>query len=265
MTSENDDRIEPTDEARMSFLDHLSELRSRLMRAMIAIALGFALCMVFSERLFKLLAAPIIRYLPDGASLVFTALQSPFFIYIKVGFIAGLFLALPYVLYEIWLFVKPGLYEREKKLAAPFIVLATGLFYAGAAFCYFIVFPAAFQFFLSFESPELKPMIDIKEYVSLFTMLLLAFGVIFETPIIVVLIGLLGLVDSNQLRKGRRYSIVIAFIVGAVLTPTPDPLNQTLMAVPIMILYEVGLRILGSFEKKRKAEAEDEATQQTSP
>jgi sec-independent protein translocase protein TatC len=235
------------------------------MRAVIAIALGFALCMVFSERLFKLLAAPIIRYLPEGASLVFTALQSPFFIYIKVGFIAGLFLALPYVLYEIWLFVKPGLYEREKKLAAPFIVLATGLFYTGAAFCYFIVFPAAFQFFLSFESPELKPMIDIKEYVSLFTMLLLAFGLIFETPIIVVLIGLLGLVDSNQLRKGRRYSIVIAFIVGAVLTPTPDPLNQSLMAIPIIILYEVGLRILASFEKKRKAESEDEATQQTSP
>jgi len=232
---------------------------------MIAIALGFALCMVFSERLFKFLAAPIIKYLPEGASLVFTALQSPFFIYIKIGFIAGLFLALPYVLYEIWLFVKPGLYEREKKLAVPFIVLATGLFYIGAAFCYFIVFPAAFQFFLSFESPELKPMIDIKEYVSLFTMLLLAFGVIFETPIIVVLIGLLGLVDSNQLRKGRRYSIVIAFIIGALLTPTPDPLNQSLMAIPIIILYEVGLRILASFEKKRKAEDQDEATQETSP
>jgi sec-independent protein translocase protein TatC len=249
----------------MSFLDHLSELRTRLIRAAIAIALGFALCMVFSERLFQVLAAPVIKYLPKGASLVYVALQSPFFIYIKIAFIAGLFLALPYVLYEIWLFVKPGLYEREKKLAVPFIALATGLFYLGAAFCYFIVFPAAFQFFLSFTSDELKPMIDIKEYVSLFTMLLLAFGVIFETPIIVVLIGLLGLVDSNQLRKGRRYSIVIAFIVGAILTPTPDPLNQSLMAIPIIILYEVGLRVLASFEKKRKAEDQDEATQQTSP
>jgi sec-independent protein translocase protein TatC len=252
------------EEGRMSFLDHLSELRYRLVRAAIAIGIGFGVCVYFSERLFSLLAAPIIRLLPKDASMVFTALTDPFFVYLKLAFIAGLFLALPYVLYQIWLFVRPGLHAHERKLAAPFIIAATLLFYSGATFAYFLVFPAAFKFFISYMTPELKPMLSIKEYVSLVMLLMLAFGAIFETPIIILFLGLLGIFSSATLKKGRRYFIVLAFVIAAVLTPTPDVINQTLMAVPLMLFYEVGIQLLAVFEKRRKRKEEEEAEKETS-
>ncbi len=236
----------------MSFLEHLEELRSRLIRAAIAIGIGFGVCIAFGERVFSIFAAPITKLLPKNSSLVFTSLPDPFFVYLKVAFITGIFLALPYVLYQVWLFVRPGLLEKEKKLAAPFIVVSTLLFYLGAVFAYFIVFPAAFQFFLSYETAELKPMISIKDYVSLVMLLMLAFGVIFETPIVIVVLGLLGIVDSSLLKKGRRYFIVLAFIIAAILTPTPDVINQTLMAIPLIIFYELGIYLLRVIEKKRE-------------
>lgn len=240
------------EEGRMSFLEHLEELRSRLIRAAIAIGIGFGVCIAFGERVFSIFAAPITKLLPKNSSLVFTSLPDPFFVYLKVAFITGIFLALPYVLYQVWLFVRPGLLEKEKKLAAPFIVVSTLLFYLGAVFAYFIVFPAAFQFFLSYETAELKPMISIKDYVSLVMLLMLAFGVIFETPIVIVVLGLLGIVDSSLLKKGRRYFIVLAFIIAAILTPTPDVINQTLMAIPLIIFYELGIYLLRVIEKKRE-------------
>jgi sec-independent protein translocase protein TatC len=250
------------EEGRMPFLDHLEELRKRLMRGVTAILIGFALCLYFSERLFHILAAPVKKLLPEGSSLVFTGLPDPFFIYLKVAFLAGLVLALPYVLYELWRFVHPGLHIHERKLAAPFVIAATALFYAGAAFAYFIVFPAAFGFFISYETPDLKPMIAIREYVSLVIMLMLAFGAVFETPIVIVFLGLLGIVSSGTLKKGRRYFIVIAFIIAAVLTPTPDMINQTLMAVPMLLFYEVGILLLTLIEKRRKAREEMEALEE---
>uniref|UniRef100_A0A7C4ARN1 Sec-independent protein translocase protein TatC n=1 Tax=Desulfomonile tiedjei TaxID=2358 RepID=A0A7C4ARN1_9BACT len=244
----------------MSFLEHLEELRSRLIRAAIAIGIGFGVCVAFGERVFSIFAAPITKLLPKNSSLVFTSLPDPFFVYLKVAFITGIFLALPYVLYQVWLFVRPGLLEKEKKLAVPFIVVSTLLFYLGAVFAYFIVFPAAFQFFLSYETAELKPMISIKDYVSLVMLLMLAFGVVFETPIVIVVLGLLGVVDSSLLKKGRRYFIVLAFIIAAILTPTPDVINQTLMAIPLIIFYELGIYLLRVIEKKRKRdEASTEA------
>jgi sec-independent protein translocase protein TatC len=260
--------VDSEEESRMSFFDHLEELRRRLIRGVMAIGAAFALCLVFGEELFELLASPIAKLLPKDSALVFTSLPDPFFIYLKVSFIGGIFLALPYVLYELWRFIKPGLFDRERKLAVPFVVLAAALFYVGAAFAYFIVFPAAFKFFLSYQTPDLKPMIAIREYVSLVMMLMLAFGAVFETPIIVVFLGLLGLFNSTQLRKGRRYFVVIAFIIGAILTPTPDPLNQTLMAVPMMLLYELGIWFLAILEKKRKQyqeEAEQDNEEEESP
>ncbi len=134
-------------------------------------------------------------------------------------------------------------------MAVPFVVLATVLFYIGACFAYFIVFPAAFKFFLSYQTPDLKPMISIREYVSLVMVLMLAFGAVFETPIVIVFLGLLGVFDTGQFRRGRRYFIVLAFVIAAILTPTPDVINQTLMAVPMILLYEVGIRILAIFER----------------
>ena len=225
----------------MSFLDHLEELRSRLIRAVIAIFAIFLVCLIFAERVFSLLAAPLTKLLPKDSSLVFTGLPDPFFMYLKISFIMGIFISLPYVLYQLWQFVSPGLYEKERKMAVPFISLATLLFYTGALFAYFVVFPAAFKFFLGYTSPDLKAMISIREFVSLVMVLMLAFGVVFETPIVIVFLGLLGIVDSGQLKRGRRYFVVLAFIIGAILTPTPDVINQTLMAVPMVLLYEVGI------------------------
>ncbi len=240
------------EEGRMSFLEHLEELRARLIRAAIAIGIGFAVCIAFGERVFSIFAAPVTKLLPKDSWLVFTSLPDPFFVYLKVAFITGIFLALPYVLYQVWLFVRPGLLEKEKKLALPFIVVSTLLFYIGAVFAYFVVFPAAFKFFLSYETPELKAMISIRDYVSLVMLLMLAFGAIFETPVVIVVLGLLGLVDSGLLKKGRRYFIVLAFIIAALLTPTPDVINQTLMAIPLIIFYELGIQVLKLIEEKRR-------------
>lgn len=240
----------------MGFFDHLEELRQRLIRSVLAVLIGFGICIAFGERVFSLLAAPITRLLPRDATLVFTGLPDPFFVYLKVAFICGMFLALPYCLYQLWLFVRPGLLERERELAFPFILVATLLFYLGAAFAYFIVFPAAFNFFLGYQTAELKPMISIKDYVSLTMLLMLAFGVVFETPLVVVFLGLLGVVDSSFLKRGRRYFVVLAFIIAAILTPTPDVVNQTIMAGPMILFYEIGIQVLVLFEKKRRRDEE---------
>jgi sec-independent protein translocase protein TatC len=244
------------DETRMSFFDHLEELRKRIIRGVIGIGVIFLVCLAFSETLFSFWAAPVIKLLPKDSSLVFTSLPDPFFVYLKVDFITALFVALPFILYQIWLFISPGLLEKERKLAVPFVFAATCLFFLGAAFAYFIVFPAAFKFFLGYSTAELKPMIAIREYVSLVMVLMLSFGLVFETPIIIVFLGLLGVVDSAFLKKGRRYFIVLAFIIGAILTPTPDVINQSLMAIPLLLFYETGIFILGIIEKRRRREAE---------
>lgn len=250
---------ETVDEIRMSFFDHLEELRTRLIRAVIAILIGFGICIGFKERLYNILADPILKLLPKDASLVFTSLPDPFFIHLKVAFVVGLFIAFPFVLYQLWLFIKPGLLEHERKLALPAVIIATLLFYGGASFAYFVVFPAAFSFFLGYETTVLKPMISIKEYVSLVALLMLAFGAVFETPVLIVFLGLMGVVDSAFLKKGRRYFVVLAFIIAAILTPTPDVINQVLMAVPMLIFYELGIQILVIFEKKRKKREAAEA------
>ncbi len=250
------------DEGRMAFLEHLEELRSRLIRAVLAVVAGFAVCIAFGERLFNLLASPITALLPKGSTLIFTGLPDPFFMYLKVAFVAGIFLVLPFIVYELWRFVRPGLLEHERGMAVPFIVSAVLLFYMGAAFAYFVVFPAAFKFFLGYQTEVLKPMIAIKEYVSLVMLLMLAFGAVFETPIVIVFLGLLGVVDTGMLKRGRRYFIVLAFIIAATLTPTPDVINQTLMAVPMLLFYEVGIFVLGIFERKRKRQEEAEEAEE---
>ncbi|MEW6348573.1 MAG: twin-arginine translocase subunit TatC [Thermodesulfobacteriota bacterium] len=249
---------EHQDQDRMSLIDHLSELRGRLIRIVLAIAVGAVICFIFSQQIFEFAEAPVKKYLPEGSSMVTIRLQDPFFVYLKISFIAGFFLTIPYVLYQLWAFVKPGLFEREKRLAGPAIVLATGLFYLGGAFAYFVVIPAAFKFFITWPT-DLKFMLSIREYVSLVVLLMLAFGAVFETPIVVVALGLFGLYDTTKLRKGRRYFVVIAFVIAAILTPTPDPLNQSLMAIPMMLLYEVGILILARFEKQRRHREEMEA------
>jgi sec-independent protein translocase protein TatC len=256
-------RRKPVDEneGSMGLMDHIGELRSRILKAFFSVFLTFVVIFVgFAQRLFDLAAGPLMKLLPEGATMVFTGLPDPFFTQIKVCVIAAVFTALPYVLYQIWAFVRPGLYPRERKLALPTIFIACLLFYVGALFCYLVVFPAAFKFFLSFETAELKPMIAIKEYVSLIAVLMFSFGLVFETPVIVVFVGLLDLVETDTLKKGRRYFIVLSFLIAAFLTPTPDPFNQAAMAVPMIILYELGLRVLIVLQKRRRADDEETET-----
>ncbi len=237
--------------SKMSFFQHLEELRSHLLKATLAVMLGFVACIYFGERLFNFLAAPLLEQLPKDSTVVFTGLQDPFFMYLKISFIAGIFLTFPYILYQVWKFVAPGLYSKEKRLGLPFVVTGTALFYVGAGFAYFVVFPVVFNFFLSFQTTALKPMISIKEYVSLIMKFMLAFGAVFETPIIIVFLGLLGIVSSDLLKRSRRYFIVIAFILGAVLSP-PDPASQILLGIPLLVLYEASIHILVVIEKRRK-------------
>jgi sec-independent protein translocase protein TatC len=244
-------------EARMSFFEHLEELRQRLLRSVLAIVVGFSVCMYFREPLFLVASAPLRKLLPENTSLVFTGLPDPFFMYLKVSFVAGLLLTIPYILYQLWLFVTPGLYQKERRLAVPFVLVAAGLFYTGALFAYFLVFPVVFNFFLGFQSPELRPVLSVKEYVSLILKLMVAFGVVFETPIVLVFLGLLGIVNSDMLKKGRRYFVVAAFVVGAIFSP-PDVVSQIMMGLPLLVLFEASIHVLAFMERRRKAEEQQE-------
>lgn len=245
-------------ESRMSFFDHLEELRTRLIRGVTAILVGFLACIYFGDKLFELLASPLAALLRGDETLVFTGLADPFFMHLKVAFVAGIFLTIPYVLYQFWRFVSPGLHDQEARLALPFVVIATLLFYVGAVFAYFLVFPTVFKFFLSYQNPDLKPMISIKDYVSLVMKLMLGFGAIFETPVVVVFLGLLGIVNTELLKRGRRYFIVGGFILAAILTP-PDVVSQVMMALPLILLFELSIRVLAVIEKRRKKKEAEEA------
>lgn len=238
-------------DARMSFFDHIGELRQRLLRASIAVIVASCVCFVFSQHLYDFLANPLLKLLPKDSALVFTGLPDAFFMLLKISIVAGLFITLPYILYELWKFIVPGLYKHERRYALPFLVVGTGLFLVGAAFAYFAAFPVIFNFFLGFQTPELKPMLSVKDYVSLLIKLALTFGVVFETPVIIVFLGFLGLVNSGMLRRGRRYFIVIAFIIGAILSP-PDVFSQMVLAVPLVALYEASIPVLAIIERRRE-------------
>ncbi|MFC1833771.1 twin-arginine translocase subunit TatC [Thermodesulfobacteriota bacterium] len=239
------------DGERMSFFSHLEELRHRLLRVVLAIIAGFIVCFFFSKQLLDFLTKPLSVLLKKP--MVFTDLPEPFFVYLKISFVAGVFLVIPIILYQLWKFIAPGLYSKERKLALPFVMVATSLFYVGGAFAYFLVFPVIFNFFLAFQDPDkLEALPRLKEYVTLILKLMLAFGIVFELPIILTFLGLLGVVNSQFLARGRRYFIVIAFVIGALLSP-PDVFSQLLMGVPLLILYEVSICIIRLIEKRRDA------------
>lgn len=242
----------------MSFFEHLEELRGRLLRAVLAVIVGFSVCWFFRQELYTFLVDPLLRVLPEGdKSVKIISPAEAFFTYLKIAFAGGVLIAVPFILYQMWKFIAPGLYPRERKLAFPFVLIATALFYIGSAFAYLLVFPVIFKFFMGFTSPELQPMISFREYVSLVTKLILAFGMIFETPIIIVFLGLLGVVDTNLLKKGRRYFIVLAFVIGALLSP-PDVVSQILMGLPLLILYEASIHVLAVIERRRRIREEEE-------
>ena len=233
--------MENAPQTKLPLTAHLEELRKRLVRSLIALAIMFAVTYNFKERLLDIIVAPLIKVLPKNSHLIYTGLPEAFFNYLKISFFAALILAAPFILYQIWKFVSPGLYKAEKKHVAPFVVASTLLFTGGVLFGYFLVLPPAFKFFIEFSTDYLKPMLSLNEYLSLSLKLLLAFGVVFEIPVFIFFLSRIGLVNSKMLASKRKYAILIIFIVAAILTPTPDAFTQCLMAVPMMILYEIGI------------------------
>ncbi|HEY2996703.1 MAG TPA: twin-arginine translocase subunit TatC [Methylomirabilota bacterium] len=230
---------------KMPFLEHLGELRTRIVRSLIALMAGTLVALYFSERLVDWLAKPVTAL---GYELVFTAPAEAFWVQMKVGLILGLFIASPAILWQVWAFIAPGLHGHEKKYAAPFVILGSVMFMAGGAFSLYVVTPSAIKFLLGYARPGLKPMITIENHIDFLLKFTLAFGAVFELPLAITLLSRMGVVTAKMLAKHRKYAILGAFIAGAVLTPTPDAFNQTLMAGPIIILYEVGIlcaRIFG--------------------
>ncbi|MFC5741363.1 twin-arginine translocase subunit TatC [Dyella tabacisoli] len=219
---------------------HLIELRSRLMKAVIAVVVVLLALMPFANRLYAELAAPLVARLPQGAHLIATEVASPFVTPLKLAFYTALFISMPVILYQLWAFVSPGLYKHEKRLARPLLVAAVLLFYIGCAFAYFLVLPAAFRFLVAVTPEGVEMMTDITHYLDFVMLMFFAFGLCFEVPVAVVILAAIGVVSIDQLRNGRRYAIVGAFVIAAFITP-PDITSMIMLAIPMCLLYEVGV------------------------
>jgi sec-independent protein translocase protein TatC len=231
----------------MSFMEHLGELRVRIVRALIALLVGTAIGLPFSQKIVDWLARPVIRM---NYSLVFTAPAEAFWVQMKVGLIVGMFVAAPAILWQVWAFIAPGLHQHEKKYAAPFVIIGSLLFLGGGAFSLFVVTPYAIQFLLSYARPGLTPMITLQNHVDFLLKFTVAFGAVFELPLALTILARVGVVNARMLAKNRKYAILGAFVASAVLTPTPDAFNQALMAGPLIILYEVGIMCARLFGRK---------------
>lgn len=226
-----------------SFVSHLIELRSRLLKAAIGLFVAFVALFPFADDIYSLLATPMLVKLPQGSHMIATAVTTPFFVPMKVTMMAAFLIALPWVLYQVWAFVAPGLYAHEKRWMMPLLATAYILFLLGMAFAYFAVFPVVFGFFIASAPEGVAVMTDIAEYLDFVIGLFLAFGFAFQVPIAVVMMSLLGWVTLAQLKEARAYVVVAAFIVGAVFTP-PDVLSQFMLAVPLWLLYEIGMLVV---------------------
>lgn len=242
------------------FTEHLGELRDRLVRCFIAVGIGFVAAYFFKEELFKILTAPLVEAMAEAgnAKLIFTGLPEAFFTYLKVSLLAGIVVATPVLFYEFWMFVSPGLYRDEKKYLIPIIFLSVFFFVVGSSFGYFIVFPYGFRFFLGFATETIHAMPSMKEYLSFASKMLLAFGFVFELPLVLTFMAKMGLVSVDFLKKNRKYALLLFFVGAALITP-PDVVTQIMMALPLMILYEVsiiGARIFG--RKSVEADPADE-------
>jgi sec-independent protein translocase protein TatC len=244
-----------------TFVSHLIELRERLLRALVAVLVIFIALFIWpgGGAVYDVLAHPLMNALPEGTKMIATGVITPFMVPMKVTALVAFMVALPYVLYEAWAFVAPGLYEHEKKLAVPIVVASTVLFYLGVAFCYFFVFGKVFSFIHEFAPKSITPAPDIEAYFSFVLTMFLAFGVTFEIPVVVVILARSGVVSVEKLREARPYVIVGAFVVAAVVTP-PDVLSQFMLAVPMCLLYEAGL-ILARVMARRAEAAQEKAAE----
>jgi sec-independent protein translocase protein TatC len=233
---------------KMSFLDHLEELRKRLVVSFIAVAVGFLACWAFAERIFEQLQLPLAQFLPPGDKLAYTRLTAPFFLYMKVAFFAGLFVAAPIILWQFWLFVAPGLYKKERMLAGPFIVFGWLFFLVGGYFGYRYLLPATCSFFVE-TGREFKQMVTVDDYFSFSSVIILATGLVFETPILIFFLARLGIVTPAFLMQKFKFAVVLSFIISAIVTPTPDMVTQAALAIPMILLYLIGVGVAYLFAK----------------
>lgn len=247
------------DDKQETFISHLVELRQRLVKAVLAVLGVFLVLFAYPgpSVIYDILAQPMLATLPQGTRMIATGVITPFMVPVKVTLLAAFVIALPVVLYQAWAFVAPGLYQHEKRLALPLILSSTLLFIAGMAFCYFVVFRTVFHFIASFAPASITPAPDIEAYLNFVMTMFLAFGVTFEVPVAVVLLVKTGIVSVAKLKAARSYVVVGAFVIAAIFTP-PDVVSQFMLAVPLCILYEVGIFIAGMIERKDKESAEAE-------
>ncbi|WP_374486291.1 twin-arginine translocase subunit TatC [Zoogloea sp.] len=236
-----------------SFISHLIELRDRLLRCVIALVAVFACLMPWAGDIYDVLAHPMMQALPEGTRMIATGVVTPFFVPMKVTLMVAFVIALPFVLYQAWAFIAPGLYAHEKRLALPLVIGSTVLFVAGMAFCYFFVFGTVFKFIATFAPKSITPAPDIEQYLSFVMSMFLAFGITFEVPVFVIILTKMGVVDVAKLKEARPYVIVGAFVVAAVVTP-PDVVSQLMLAIPMCLLYELGI-FLARFVTKSRIEA----------
>jgi sec-independent protein translocase protein TatC len=223
-----------------SFIAHLVELRARLLNAVVAVLLVFICLFPWASDLYTLLAQPLLAKLPKGGQMIATDVTTPFFVPLKVALMAAFLIALPYILYQIWRFVAPGLYAHEKRLVWPLIIASTLLFFCGMAFAYFVVFPVVFGFITASAPQGVAVMTDIDKYLSFVLTMFMAFGITFQVPVAVVLLVRMGFVTVEKLREARPYAVVGAFVIGAIFTP-PDVVSQSMLALPLWLLYEAGI------------------------
>ena len=244
---------------RMPLTSHLEELRRKLMISGATWLVAFLACYAYSEPLFDLIAGPVRQALPEGTSLVFITATEPFFTYLKIGALAGLLVALPVIFWQLWSFIAPGLYQHEKRYVIPFVLASTLCFACGTYFGFQFVFPMAFKVLIEFGtgSGELNAMLSMGSYLSLSSKLLLAFGLVFELPVVIFFLARLGVVDHKMLSRNRKFALLAAFLTGAMLTP-PDVFSQTALALPFIVLYEVGIIVARLFGKKREELEEEE-------
>lgn len=249
------DEEEDEGAGKMSFLEHLDELRRRIIWAVASVGIGFLAACVFIQRLFDFVMRPIQAMLPPGQTLVYTEPSEAFALYIKIAVIAGLLLASPAVMAQVWLFIAPGLYAHEKKLAIPFVVMSSFFFVLGAAFAHYVVFPMTWRFFASFSTDYVSFMPRIDPTFSLYFKLVISFGVVFQLPTVVLFLARMGLITARWMLRHFKYAVLIIFIAAAVLTPDASPVTQTAMAGPMILLYLVGVALAWMFGKKRVADA----------
>ncbi|MGZ5438778.1 MAG: twin-arginine translocase subunit TatC [Candidatus Aminicenantales bacterium] len=243
----------------MTFLEHLEDLRKRLFYSAIALFIGFVPGWIFAKDIYNLLARPVTQYLPAGTKLAFTGLTAPFMLYMKVAFMASLFVMSPFVFLQIWYFVAPGLYQKEKKYAIPFVLMTTFFFALGAAFGYFLVFPWACRFFLTLGR-DFQPVIKVDEYFGFALKVLLGIALVFELPTLVFFLAKMGLITARWMIRNFKYAVLLVFVIAAVITPTPDVITQSIVAIPMLVLYGLGILIAlvvgRGKEKARRSETE---------